>query len=213
MSGTTGRRLSEQAARAAAITAAEQSWRPPEVPRYRTLLRMPSQLPARFLGTALALAACDLPAATGTSPGARVFLLVVVGCAAWWAAPMTDARPAQYALRRRGIAARRRPTVLAAASVVAAAATDPPTWLAVCVAALFLAYVLITDDWIMGSTAPRAARAPAPLLTAAAASALTFVCATVPVASTSWARLPAALALAATAACLAMVMRGRRTPE
>jgi hypothetical protein len=173
-------------------------------------IRLPAQLPARFLGTALALAACDAPDVGGMRAGVRVFLLVVVAGFAWWAAPMIDERPVRTSLRWQRIAARRRPTLLAVASVLAAVATDPPTWVAACVVALFLAYLLITDDWIMGSTAPRAARAPGPALTAAGAAALTFVCATVPVASTSWARLPAALALAATAACLALAIRGRR---
>ncbi|MFF7154120.1 hypothetical protein [Streptomyces sp. NPDC008139] len=175
-------------------------------------IRLPAQLPARCLAVALALAACDAPEAVRHSLGAQVALLVVVGVA-WWAAPMVDERPVRNSMRWTKIAARRRSTVLAVGSVVAAAVTDPPTWLAACVVGLFLAYLLITDDWTRGSTAPRAARGPAPALTAAAAVALTFVCATVPVAGTDWARLPAALALAATAGCVALAVRGRRGPR
>lgn len=178
----------------------------------RTGFRPPTRLATRFLGTALVLAACDAPDAADASIGVWV-LLLVAAAVAWWAAPMIDERPVQTSLRWQRIAARRRPTLLAVASVVAAAVTDPPTWLAACVAALFLAYLLITDDWIMGSTAPRAARAPGPALTAAGAAALTFVCATVPAASTTWARLPAALVVAATAACLALAIRGRHARD
>lgn len=175
-------------------------------------IRLPAQLPARCLGVALALASCNVSAAVHHSLSAWLMFVVVAGVA-WWAAPMIDQRPVQNSLRWTRIAARRRPTVFAVASVVAAAITDPPTWVAACVAGLFLAYLLITDDWTMGSAAPRSARRPAPALTAAAAVTLTFVCATVPVASTDWARLPAALALAATVTCVALAVRGRRFPR
>ncbi|MFF7194416.1 hypothetical protein ACFZAM_11975 [Streptomyces sp. NPDC008079] len=175
-------------------------------------IRLPAQLPARCLAVALALAACDAPEAVRHSLGAQVALLVVAGVA-WWAAPMVDERPVRNSMRWAKVAARRRSTVLAVGSVVAAAVTEPPTWLAACVAGLFLAYLLITDDWTRGATAPRAARGPAPARTAAAAVALTFVCATVPVAGTDWARLPAALALAATVGCVALAVRGRRGPR
>jgi hypothetical protein len=211
MSGGAGRRRGagpSAPAPASAVTADPGAAPAPGV-RHRRGIRLPGQLPARFLGVALAVASCDVSRAAHGSAGEWLLLVLVAGVA-WWAAPMTDARPVQDSLRWRRVAARRRPTLLAASAVAAAALSDPPTWLAACVTGLFLAYLLITDDWLMGSTAPRAARAPAPALTAAGAAALTFVCATVPVASTSWARLPAALALAATVACLALATRGRR---
>jgi hypothetical protein len=174
-------------------------------------IRLPDQLAARFLGVALALASCNVSAAVHRTLGVQV-LVAAVAVAAWWAAPMTDERPVQNSLRWYRIAARRRSTVLAVGAVALAAITDPPTWLAACVTGLFVAYLLITDEWTRGSTAPSGSRDTGPALTAAAAAALAFLAACVPMGSTDWARLPAALALAATVTCLALALRGRRAP-
>ncbi|MFC4031796.1 hypothetical protein ACFO3J_09925 [Streptomyces polygonati] len=167
------------------------------------------RLTARCLGTALAVAACD-PLAAFHGPGAAGALLVVVAVVAWWAAPMTDERPIRTALRWQGIALRRRSTLLAAGSVAIAAATDPPLWTAACVTALLLAYLLVTDPWTAGVTAPAGPRPLGPPLIAAAACAVVFLVAQAPIAGTSWSRLPAALALAATAVCLGLAL-WRRT--
>jgi hypothetical protein len=171
------------------------------------------RLTVRCLGAALALAACDLPSALDDSFSGKA-LVVVAAVAAWWAAPMVDARPVQTSMRWVALAARRRTTVLAAGSVVVAAATDPPVWLAACVGVLLLAYLLVTDPWTSGVTAPRRTRPdPAPALAAAAASAVVFLAAEAPLAHTSWARLPAALALAATTTCLALALWHRGVTE
>lgn len=169
------------------------------------------RLAARCLGTALAVAACDPAASVHAHPVALVGI-ALVAAAAWTAAPMVDARPVQTSLRWFHVAARRRTTLVASGSVVLAALADPPTWLAACVTGLFVAYLLVTDVWTRGSTAPPGALTWTPALTAAGAAAVVFLGATVPLATSSWARLPAALALAATASCVALALRGRRPP-
>jgi hypothetical protein len=170
------------------------------------------RLTARFLGTALAVAACDPPAVL-RSGGLAETLVVVVAAVAWWAAPMSDERPVQTALRWQNVALRRRSTLLATAAVVLAAATDPPVWVAGCVTALLLAYLLATDPWTSGISAPPGSRRPAPALIAAAACATVFLVARIPLTGTSWSRLPAALALVAAALCLVLALwrRGGRT--
>ncbi|MGV9425734.1 hypothetical protein ACWDO7_15815 [Streptomyces sp. NPDC003656] len=173
--------------------------------------RLTSRLTDRLLGTALAVAACDPPAALHASLFVQV-LVLAAAAAAWWSAPMVDARPAPTSLRLRSLAARRGTTVLPAAAIAVAAATDPALWLVVCVATLLLAYLLATDPWSAGSTAPPD-RPATPALTAAAATALVLLAAEAPVANTPWARLPASLAVAATALCLLLALRGRRRPR
>ncbi len=170
------------------------------------------RLPARFLGTALAVAACDPPGALRGGTVDRL-LVALVAVAAWWAAPMRDERPVRSSMRWTELALRRRTTALAAGSVVLAAATDPPVWVAGCVTALLLAYLLVTDPWVLGTTAPAGTRTePGAALAALAGCAVVFLAAQAPLAHTSWARLPAALAVAATASCLALVLRHRGAP-
>jgi len=126
---------------------------------------------------------------------------------------MVDARPVLTSMRLRTVAARRRTTVLPAAAIAVAAATGPAVWLVVCIAALLLAYLLVTDPWTAGVTAPPGRPQATPALAAAAATAVVLLAAQAPVAGTSWARLPAALAIVATAACLVLVLRIRRRPS
>jgi hypothetical protein len=171
-----------------------------------------SRIGDRLLGTALAVAAAD-PDRLARGHGARgpeIALLVVLGAIAWWAAPMTDDRPTSTALRPAALARRRRNTLLPAGAVVVAALTDPPVWDAACVTALLAAYLLATDAWTNGVTAPppRGPR-PAAAAGAAAACAAVFLAARVPLHGTSWARLPAALAVTATVACLALALGHR----
>lgn len=177
----------------------------------RLFARLTSRVTDRLLGTALAVAACDPPAALHAPLPVRV-LVVGAAVAAWWASPMVDARPVSTSMRLRTVVARRRTTVLPAAAIAVAAATGPPLWLVVCVAALLIAYLLVTDAWTVGVTAPPGRPPTAPALTAAAATALVLLAAQAPVASTSWARLPASLAVAATAVCLVLALRTRRGP-
>ncbi|MEU7500025.1 hypothetical protein ACFYMX_00220 [Streptomyces griseofuscus] len=174
--------------------------------------RLTSRLTDRLLGTALVVAACDPPAALHASWLVKVLVLGAVG-AAWWAAPMVDARPVLTSMRRRAVAARRRTTVLPAVAIAIAAATDPPFWLVVCVAALLLAYLLVTDAWTVGVTAPPGRPPATPALAAAAATALVLLAARAPVVGTSWARLLASLVIAATTVCLVLALRTRRGPS
>jgi hypothetical protein len=168
------------------------------------------RLAARCLGTALAVAACDPPAALHGSFGART-LVVLVAAVAWWAAPMSDERPVQSYARWVRLARRRGSTLVAAGSVALAAMTDPPLWIAACVTALLLAYLLATDAWTAGATAPPGPRPLAPALIAAASCALVFLAAQAPLTGTSWSRLLAAPALAATVTCLGLALRRRGT--
>ncbi|NUS10481.1 MAG: hypothetical protein HOY69_03565, partial [Streptomyces sp.] len=119
------------------------------------------------------------------------------------------ARPVLSSLRWLDIAAHRRNTLLPAGAVVLAALTAPAAWLAACVVGLLVAYLLVTDGWTMSVTAPPGTDRARPAVAAAAAAAVTFAAAQAPLADTSWARLPAALALAATTTCVALALRHR----
>ncbi|MEU1116623.1 hypothetical protein [Streptomyces sp. NPDC005879] len=174
----------------------------------RLLARLTSRITDRLLGTALAVAACDPPAALHAPLPVKV-LVVGAAAAAWWAAPMVDARPVSTVMRPRTVAARRRTTVLPAAAIAVAAATGPPLWLIVCIAVLLPAYLLVTDAWTAGVTAPPGCPQATPALAATAASAVVLLAAQAPVADTAWARLPASLAVAATTACLVLALRTR----
>lgn len=167
------------------------------------------RLTARLLGVALAVTACNPPRTLGGPAAGRALVLVAAG-AAWWAAPMVDARPVVSSMRWFAVAAHRRNTLLPAGAVALAAVTAPAVWLAACVTGLLVAYLLVTDAWTMGVTAPAGTDRATPALGAAAAAAVAFAAATAPVAHTSWSRLPAALALAATAACVALALRRPR---
>ncbi|MGW4086426.1 hypothetical protein ACWEGS_25705 [Streptomyces sp. NPDC004822] len=184
----------------------------PDSPLARLLTRLTSRVTDRLLGTALAVAACDPPAALHASPLVKT-LVVGAALAAWWAAPMVDTRPVRTSTHWRVLAARRRTTVLPAAAIAVTAITGPPFWLVACVAALLLAYLLATDPWTAGVTAPAGYPRAAPALTATAGTAVVLLVAQAPVAATAWARLPASLAVAATVACLVLALRSRRSPR
>ncbi|MEU3030204.1 hypothetical protein ACPCBC_26925 [Streptomyces incarnatus] len=176
------------------------------------MARLTSRITDRLLGTALVVAACDPPAVLHASWLVVALVLGAAG-AAWWAAPMVDARPVLTSMRWRAVAARRRTTVLPAVAIAVAAATGPAVWLVVCVAALLIAYLLVTDAWTVGVTAPPGRPRVTPALTAAAATAVVLLAAQAPVAGTVWARLLASLAVAATAVCLVLALRTRRRPS
>lgn len=188
--------------------------RPGPRPASRTALlfaHLTSRITDRLLGTALAVASCNPPAALHAPLLVRV-LVLGAATAAWWAAPMVDARPVLTSMRWQTFAARRRTTVLPAAAIVVAATTDPAVWLVVSIAALLLAYLLVTDAWTAGVTAPPDRPQATPALAAAAAIAVVLLAAQAPMADTSWARLPASLAIAATTVCLVLALRTRRNP-
>ncbi|MGW4886062.1 hypothetical protein [Streptomyces murinus] len=195
----------------AGARAARPGPRPADSRAALLVARLTSRVADRLLGTALAVAACDPPAVLHASWLVKVLVLGAAG-AAWWAAPMVDARPVLTSMRWRAVAARRRTTVLPAAAIAVAAATDPPLWLVVCVAALLLAYLLVTDAWTVGVTAPPGRPQATPAL-AAAATALVLLAAQAPVVGTSWARLLASLVIAATTVCLVLALRTRRGPS
>jgi hypothetical protein len=174
--------------------------------------RLTSRITDRLLGTSLVVAACDPPTALHASLPVRV-LVLGAAATAWWAAPMIDARPVLTSMRWRTVAARRRTTVLPAAAIAVAAVTDPALWLVVCIAAVLLAYLLVTDAWTSGVTAPPSRPQTTPALAAAAGTTVVLLAAEAPVADTSYARLPAALAIAATTVCLALALRSRRRPS
>ncbi|MFG1807999.1 hypothetical protein [Streptomyces sp. NPDC049040] len=167
------------------------------------------RLTARIFGVSLAVAACNPPRILGGPLIGWVLVLAAAG-AAWWAAPMVDARPVLTSMRWHAVAAHRRNTLLSAGAVVLAALTAPAVWAAACVTGLLVAYLLVTDGWTMGATAPAGTDRATPALAATAASAVVFAAAAAPVADTSWSRLPAALALAATATCVALALRRAR---
>ncbi|MEU1090125.1 hypothetical protein ABZ401_25455 [Streptomyces sp. NPDC005892] len=192
----------------ASTRSARQTPSPAESRAARLLARLTSRITDRLLGTALALAACNPPVALHAPPLVRV-LVLGAATAAWWAAPMVDARPVLTSMRWRTIAARRRTTVLPAAAIAVAAVTDPAVWLVVCIAALLLAYLLVTDAWTAGVTAPPGRPQATPAVAAAAATAVVLLAAQAPVSSTSWARLPASLAVAATIVCPVLALRAR----
>ncbi|WP_416485990.1 hypothetical protein [Streptomyces sp. CL12] len=194
------------------VRAARPGPRPADSRAALLVARLTSRVTDRLLGTALAVAACDPPAVLHASWLVKVLVLGAAG-AAWWAAPMVDARPVLTSMRWRAVAARRRTTVLPAAAIAVAAATDPPLWLVVCVAALLLAYLLVTDAWTVGVTAPPGRPQATPALAAAAATALALLAAQAPVVSTSWARPLASLVIAATTVCLVLALRTRRGPS
>ncbi|MEV6583636.1 hypothetical protein AB0M92_36455 [Streptomyces sp. NPDC051582] len=177
------------------------------------IARLTSRITDRVLGTALAVAACNPPAALHAPLSVGVLLLLAgAAAAAWWASPMVDARPVLTSMSLRTAAARRRTTVLPAAAIAVAAVTGPALWLTVCIAALLLAYLLVTDAWTAGVTAPPGRPRATPALAASAATALVLLAAHAPVAGTAWARLPASLAVAATTVCLVLALRTRRRP-
>jgi hypothetical protein len=163
---------------------------------------------ARLLGVVLAVAACN-PPRTMTGPLIGWLLVLAAAGAAWWAAPMVDARPVLSSMRPRSIASHRRNTLLPAGAVVLAALTAPAPWLAACVVGLLVAYLLCTDAWTMSAAAPAGTDRTTPAVAATAAAAVTFAAAQAPFSDSGWARLPAALALAATTACVALALRQR----
>lgn len=163
----------------------------------------------RLLGTALAVAACDPPAALHASPLVKAAVLVAAA-AAWWAAPPADAHPAATSTHRRSRAARHRTTVLPAAAIAVAAIIGPALWLTLCVAALLIAYLLVTDPWPPGATLAPGRPPATPALATAAATTVVLLAAHAPVTSTPWARLPASLAVLATTTCLLLALRTRR---
>ncbi|MEV7817803.1 hypothetical protein AB0P05_45480 [Streptomyces flaveolus] len=72
------------------------------------IARLTFRISDRLLGTALAVAACDPPAALHAPLPVRM-LVLTTAAAAWWAAPMVDARPVLPSMRWRTFVARHPP--------------------------------------------------------------------------------------------------------
>ncbi|MCZ4120651.1 hypothetical protein [Streptomyces sp. H39-S7] len=170
--------------------------------------------PVRGLGVALALAACD-PHLTGSvTPGDVVPPLAAVALA-WWAAPPLVRRPVQYSARKAALLSQHRNTVFAVGCVVLAAFSTPPVWLASCVAALLLTYLLIVDACAAGPAGIRQLRARHVPLTAYGASALVLFAAFAPSDGSAWGPVVAAAALIAVAYAVGTALwpREPRTPR
>jgi len=162
-------------------------------------------LPARGLALLTALAVAH-PATVGDLP-----LTVVALAGAWLGAPPVADRPLAPSARWRSRLGRHRNTVLAAGLVVLAAIRTPPLWLGGAETALILAYLLLLDSRTGGPPGRRRLR-PLPLLAAYGASLLVLAAGSIrPEAGGSWwLRLVAVVALAGTAAAVAVALGARR---
>ncbi|MDF9815117.1 hypothetical protein [Streptomyces sp. SPB162] len=141
--------------------------------------------PVRGLGIALALAACD-PAVTASPTPGHVLPPLAAVALAWWAAPPLVRRPVRYSARKAVLLSQHRNTVFAVSCVVLAAFSTPPVWLASCVAALLLTYLLIVDACAAGPAGLRQLRSRHIPLTAYGASALVLFAAFAPSDGSSW---------------------------
>jgi hypothetical protein len=168
--------------------------------------------PALLTGLALAVAAVLPLETTGAGSGSVLTALVLLALTIW-AAPAVVARPAVPAFWT-SILSRHRNTLFAAACTVLAALDHPAGWLAAVDAGLLLAYLVVVDARAAGPIGARQARSPVILPSAAVCIALTLTAALVPVDSgATWARMVAALAVAAAAALVGAAVWARRTVE
>ncbi|MFJ5231465.1 hypothetical protein ACIQBJ_16390 [Kitasatospora sp. NPDC088391] len=162
---------------------------------------------ARPLGLALALAACDPP--TLLRHGVPGMLVAAVACAfAWWAAPAVVRRPVRATTGLRGRLAHHRNTVLAAGTVLLAALHHPGPWTAAVYTALLLAHLLLTDARAAGPPGLCQLRGRLAPVAAATGAAAVLALALLPTTVDGWAPLLAVLALTATAATVALTLRG-----
>ncbi|MHA6759503.1 hypothetical protein [Streptacidiphilus sp. PAMC 29251] len=165
---------------------------------------------ARLLGCIVALLVTN-PAGWGAHPWSYLVLPLLAALIAWFAATPLTARPVAYGFRWRARLSRHRNTAFAVMCVVLAAFNHPPGWLAACDTALLLTYLLCVDALAAGPPAARPLRRPLVLLCAYGASGIALAAALLPVApSGPWARLLAALALAAAAAAVIAALSPRR---
>ncbi|MDH6579140.1 hypothetical protein [Kitasatospora sp. MAP5-34] len=168
---------------------------------------------ARSLGIALALASAD-PVALAHAPRLTLLVPVAAVAAAWWASPVVADRPVRHSWAWGAQLSRHRNTVFAAGCVLLAAASSPPLWLAACVTALLLGYLLLADAVAAGPAGARQWRSRAVPAAAYGASALVLLAAFAPVGGVTWGRLVAALAVVGSAvvAGLALWSRGIDPP-
>ncbi|WP_051969417.1 hypothetical protein [Kitasatospora azatica] len=174
-----------------------------------TLLRFAGrQLPSRFLGVALLVAACNPMDRATVRPVDFLPSLLAAGFA-WWAAPPQTARPVAPSSRLLLRLARHRNTVLATAAVVLAALNPPQLALAAAITALLLGYLLHVDT----RSHAHLPAGPLPTLAACGAAALVLLAALAPTHSSDAARLLAALGIGAAALAVGLTLYERRRPQ
>ncbi|NEA57852.1 hypothetical protein G3I60_27765 [Streptomyces sp. SID13666] len=173
-----------------------------------TLPQVPVR-PVRGLGVALALAACD-PAVTGSPTMGDVLTPLAAVVLAWWAAPPLVRRPVQYSARKAALLSQHRNTVFAVGCVVLAAFSAPPVWLASCVTALLLTYLLIVDACAAGPAGIRQLRSRHIPLTAYGASGLVLFAAFAPSDGSAWGPAVAVSAVCAAAYAVGTALWPRR---
>jgi len=174
----------------------------------------------RLLGAVLAVAVTDPPGWFSGSP-ARLLIPLFAVLGALAAAGPVSLRPVLGDYRWLAKLGRYRNTLFGAGCLLLAAVFRPPVWLAGCDTALLLSYLLLLDAVVGGPPAADLLRRPLALLSVYAGCAVVLAAALVPVATTgSWARLVAALALAASGTGVLAAIRlrhraaaRRRPPE
>ncbi|MDJ0340573.1 hypothetical protein QMK19_11180 [Streptomyces sp. H10-C2] len=166
--------------------------------------------PVRLLGIALAVASCD-PALPADLSVAGVLRPAAAAALAWWAAPAVTRRPVQYSARKTALLSAHRNTVFAVSCVVLAAFSTPPPWLACCVSALLLTYLLIADACAAGPAGVRQLRARHVPAAAYGASALVLLAAFAPAGSGAWGPAVAAGALCMSAYAVGLSLWPRRS--
>jgi hypothetical protein len=165
------------------------------------------ELPLRILGMLLALAVTD-PTTWFSGSGMRLLLPLLALLGAWFTAPAVAARPVADNFHWYRRLVQQRNTAFTVVCVLLAAMNPPPVWLACCDTGLLLTYLLCLDAVDGGPPGRRVLQRPTALLGAYASSAVVLAAAFTPVtAAGSWARLLAALAVAATAGALAAAVR------
>ncbi|QMU75780.1 hypothetical protein GXW83_08545 [Streptacidiphilus sp. PB12-B1b] len=162
--------------------------------------------PLRLLGCVLALAVTDPAGWFSGSLGRLLLPVFAIAGAVAAAGPMT-ARPVVRDSRLRAQIPRHRNTLFVVGCVVLAALIPPPGWLAACDTALLLCYLLSLDAVVGGPSALRLLRRPLVLVAFFGSSALVLAAALLPVGTAGpWARLLAALAIAASTASVAAAL-------
>jgi len=166
----------------------------------------------RLLAGLLALAVTD-PAGWFSGSLMRLLVPLVAVVGALFAGGPVAARPVAISFRWASRLSQHRNTMFTACCVLLAALVHPPVWLAACDTALLLSYLLLLDAIVGGPPAAELLRRPAALLSVYAGCAVVLAAVLVPVASTgSWARLVAALALAASGTGALTALRLHRRP-
>ncbi|MEZ0093787.1 hypothetical protein [Streptacidiphilus sp. EB129] len=166
--------------------------------------------PLRLLGCVLALLATD-PTAWASRPPIDLLLPLLAAAGGFFGAAPVLARPVISGFRLRNRIARHRATVFAVGCVVLLTLHRPPDWLAGCEVVLLLTYLVSVDAAAAGPPGARTARRPWALLAAYASALLVFAAALLPVTdSGAWARLAAAVAVVASGAATAAVLRPTR---